>query len=182
MKALFDGRLLVCGFFSTVNGVWRNGVARLKANGALDEGFDAGHELSGFVRGLALLPDGRILVRGFFSCLMDSIIQNLARLASTGGLDTTFWPQFETFGFVNQMAVQPDGGLLLGGSFDNIDGITRYGFTRLHPDGRLDESFQLRFGEAGDASHLQDTDTLSLDSDGSILVAGRFTDGGWMTI
>jgi uncharacterized delta-60 repeat protein len=43
-----DGRILIGGRFSTVNGVGRNNIARLNANGTLDGSFNPGTGISGF--------------------------------------------------------------------------------------------------------------------------------------
>ena len=37
-----DGKILIAGVFSTVQGVPRHGLARLKADGGLDQSFDPG--------------------------------------------------------------------------------------------------------------------------------------------
>jgi hypothetical protein len=37
-----DGKILVCGYFLQVNGYSRNSVARLNADGSVDESFSPG--------------------------------------------------------------------------------------------------------------------------------------------
>ena len=37
-----DGKIIICGDFFVYNGVSRNRIARLNANGSLDVGFDPG--------------------------------------------------------------------------------------------------------------------------------------------
>src|SRR5580765_1994771 len=43
--------------------------------------------------------------------------------------------------FVRAVALQPDGGVLIGGLFTNVNRLTRPYFARLNVDGTLDESF-----------------------------------------
>ncbi len=63
-----DGKVLISGEFRGVNGVVRNGIGRLNADGSLDTSF--GNGLSGTsnpVGCIALQHDGRVLLGGFFT-------------------------------------------------------------------------------------------------------------------
>ena len=44
-----DGKIIIGGYFTQVDGVSRNGIARLNADGSVDSGFDPGTGLEGFV-------------------------------------------------------------------------------------------------------------------------------------
>ncbi|MDB6136140.1 MAG: hypothetical protein JWM59_4383 [Verrucomicrobiales bacterium] len=59
-----DGRVLIAGDFSQVNGVSRLNLARLNAAGTLDHTFDAGFAFG--AQSVAPQPDGRVLVGGNF--------------------------------------------------------------------------------------------------------------------
>lgn len=61
-----DGKILIGGGFDTVNGETCHGVARLNADGSLDKSFKTGEGASGFVSGLAVQPDGKVLAAGAF--------------------------------------------------------------------------------------------------------------------
>ena len=50
--------------FARVSGMTRWGVARLNADGTLDDTFDAGLVSYPYTQALALLPDGRLLASG----------------------------------------------------------------------------------------------------------------------
>src|SRR5678816_2689674 len=60
-----DGRILIGGYFLEVQGVFLNGIARLKKDGSIDSSFvpELGVES---VRAIAMQKDGRILIVGFF--------------------------------------------------------------------------------------------------------------------
>lgn len=61
-----DGKVIVGGGFSSVDGKPRRGVARLNVDGSLDESFKVGEGASGFVWKVAVQSDGKILVAGDF--------------------------------------------------------------------------------------------------------------------
>jgi hypothetical protein len=67
--------------FTTINGVNRNHIARLNANGTLDSTFAI--NVSDWVYATALQPDGKIVVGGMFSAVEGVERANIARL-STG--------------------------------------------------------------------------------------------------
>jgi len=54
-------------------------------------------------------------------------------------------PQFRLNGVIFAVAVQPDGKVLLGGSFDDFDGTDGNGLIRLNSNGTKDQSFDIGF-------------------------------------
>src|SRR5205085_10989263 len=91
-----DGKVLIGGAFSGIDGATRNNLARLTSNGSLDTTFDPGAGPSGGngfpVRTMALQPDGKILIGGFFYDYAGTARPAIARLNSNGSLDTSFVP------------------------------------------------------------------------------------------
>ena len=73
-------KVLVGGSFSTVNGVSRNGIARLNSNGSLDSSFDTGTGADGLVRAIALQPDDNVLIGGDFLTVNGVVRPYVARL------------------------------------------------------------------------------------------------------
>ncbi|MEW6158076.1 MAG: immunoglobulin domain-containing protein, partial [Verrucomicrobiota bacterium] len=65
-------------------------------------------------------------------------------------------------------AVQPDGKVLVGGSFSSFNRLTRNNLTRLQPDGTNDLSFNIGLGFDGSVF------CIAPQSDGKILVGGDF--------
>jgi uncharacterized delta-60 repeat protein len=61
-----DGKVIIGGNFTTVNGTNRNRIARLNANGSLDSSFNPGTGADGIVRSIALQSDGNVLLGGDF--------------------------------------------------------------------------------------------------------------------
>jgi uncharacterized delta-60 repeat protein len=94
-----------------------------------------------------------------------STTSSVARLAVNGAtLDADFNPGAN--GWVNSLAVQADGKILVGGQFSTLGGQPRDRIGRLNPDGTLDEEFNpgANWGVF----------SLVVQSDEKILVGGEF--------
>jgi uncharacterized delta-60 repeat protein len=119
-----DGKIIVGGGFTTVNGVLRSRICRLQADGSLDLGFNP--NANGVVRTLALQADGKLILGGDFTTVGGESRNRVARLNSDGSLDTNFNPGATGTSFpgVYSLCVQPDGKILVGGSFTNLGALT----------------------------------------------------------
>jgi uncharacterized delta-60 repeat protein len=168
-----DGRVVIGGDFITVNGVNRFRIARLNANGSLDTSFGAGQTgADDFVNVMAIQPDGRILIGGNFTTVNNVGRRFVARLNANGSLDTTFGANLP---FLNNrvfsMALQSDGKILIGGTFNTVNNVAPGGIIRLNSDGTLDTTF-----DAGlNLGTFSGTFAIAVQSDGRILIGGEFT-------
>jgi uncharacterized delta-60 repeat protein len=176
-----DGRVLIGGHFRFVENEERPNLARLHADGRLDEDFSP--RIDGFVECMVLQPDGKLLVAGSFSAVNGVARNSIARLHSDGSLDQSFQAEvqrvraFDTIhGWVRTMVLQLDGSVLVGGGFDLVNGLWRESIARLHPDGSLDWGFspllQRIHPELG--VHVLN---IALQSDAKVLVTGSFDAG-----
>jgi uncharacterized delta-60 repeat protein len=143
-----DGKIVVGGGFTAVNGVSRASVARLNSDGTLDTSFNAGSAANSLVRVIRLQPDGKMMVGGTFSTFNGATHNALLRLNSDGSVDGSFdvgtgvtIDNDATVGQVLGMAIQADGKVLIGGSFNRVNGNFRPGLTRLNSNGTLDATF-----------------------------------------
>lgn len=135
-----DGKILIRGTFSTVNGVARSGLARLNSNGTLDTSHDVGAIVAGPVRSMALQTDSKLLVAGLFSATGNGTTrQNLARFNADGTLDATLGDA-DVDGTIIDVALQPNGKILIGGEFTSVGAMPRFRLARLNADGTLDTS------------------------------------------
>jgi uncharacterized delta-60 repeat protein len=161
-----DGRMVVGGSFTQLDGQPRNRIGRLNADGSLDAQFDPGPtNQSAEVNCLAAQADGEVVVGGSFTTLGGQPCTNLGRLNLDGTLDNQFTPAVS--GSVSSLAVQPDGKVLVGGSLTWPDGGLPLSLSlcRLNPDGTLDGGFNASLGGS--------VNCLVVQADGKVLVGGH---------
>jgi uncharacterized delta-60 repeat protein len=121
---------------------------------------------------LAIQPDGKVLVAGWFTALGGQPCTGLARVNADGTLDASFNPNVAG-GSVYAIAILEDGKILLGGDFTTIGGQTRNSLVRLNADGILDGQFRL--DAAGGSLGEPGVFCFGIQSDGKILAGGSFT-------
>ena len=160
-----SGRIIVAGGFSKVQGVNRNGLARLMSDGTLDATFDPNPDHP--VQAIAVRPDGRILLGGTFTVIDGQLRSYLAQLDANGDLDPTFDPNLNFY--VYALALQSDGRLVVGGQFITIDNQPVYIAGRLLVDGLVDTNFG-PFPQALNSS----AQAVALQADGKVLIGGGF--------
>lgn len=163
-----DGKILLGGLFTTIQGVARKGVARLNADGSLDTAFDPGLGADDAVYSVAAQPDGKILIGGAFANVGGTARNRVARLNANGSHDTTFNPGSGANDRIAAVVLQPDGKILLGGFFSTINGTGRNRLARLLGTGALDTTFD---PGSGANDHIY---TLALQADGKVFAGGLF--------
>ncbi len=134
-----DGKIIVGGFFRTVNGLRQKSLARLNADYTLDATFSA--EINGTVLAIAIQNNGKIVIGGSFTTVGGANRNRIARLNADGSLDTSFDPGAGADALVYDVAVQPDGKIVLGGNFYQVNSKSSYAVARLDTDGSADSSF-----------------------------------------
>jgi uncharacterized delta-60 repeat protein len=136
VRVLTSGKLLLIGSGPIVlNGLTRQSIMRLNADGTADASFNAGNA-STSVRASAVQADGKILLGGSFTSYDGVAARSLVRLLPDGAVDASFGGGNLLDDAVEEITLQPDGKILVGGSFDAPAGIAR-----LLPTGALDNTF-----------------------------------------
>jgi uncharacterized delta-60 repeat protein len=170
-----DGKLVIVGMKREIGAnYYMVELIRLDRNGLPDSTFgNAGSVLSDFssgsdvARDVAILPDGHILIT---ASIAGSPAYILALYAQDGHLETSFGTNgVIPVDFGSDIAIQPDGKILLSGGQSNQIGLARY-----NPDGSLDGSFGNN-GVVLTAMSTPPNDTatdLAVESDGKIALAG----------
>jgi uncharacterized delta-60 repeat protein len=162
-----DGRILLGGDLYTFNG--RSGsVVQLLADGRVDTSFTNSCSNFSVVNSIALQPDGKVIVGGDFMTVNGEDSRRLARLELDGSLDTTFHVGTGANGQVFDLALQPDGKVLVAGGFTSYDGHAINKIARLNDDGSLDTTF------ASGAPMSGAIWSVELQLDGKPLVGGNF--------
>lgn len=168
-----DGKVLIGGDFTTVNGTTRNRLARLSAAGALESAYNP--NVNGPVHALLSVPDGT-LVGGAFGTIGTSNVFNIALLSATGVPNMDFTDitvigehdfGVRSSGTVSALALEPDGSILVGGDFIEANGLPCLNLVRLFSTGMVRDSGNV----AGPVR------SIIPQADESVLVAGVFAKG-----
>ena len=179
---LANNKLLVAGGFDFSNGVLASKIRRLNSDGTNDASFNPGGiGPNGFVSAMLALSDGKVIIVGGFTSYNDVPAMMIARLTANGTLD----PTFSSAGIgparqLTSLAMQTDGKILVGSRASDLAGqLSTGGVVRLNADGSRDASFNVGVGAKGlnDSQTFGDVlvRTLLVQTDGKILVGGRFT-------
>jgi len=189
-----DGSIVLVGTIDRFN-EWDTqdmALVRLLPDGSLDPTFgddgeariDLGDAESG--HGLALQPDGKILVAGdtLVPYDRDAIV---VRTTSTGALDSSFGaggvvhiPYGADFDQFNDLLLQADGTIIatgFSGAYGNRDFIV----ARVLPDGSLDPTFDVDGKVSHDLGGDDSAWALDVQADGKILLAGQ-KDEDWAVL
>ncbi|MCH9647562.1 MAG: delta-60 repeat domain-containing protein [Deltaproteobacteria bacterium] len=135
-----DGKFLVVGNFFYIkpnSNTELGSLVRLHSDGSWElPGPQLPDGIASRIFAIAVEPQpgdepDKILIAGDFQTYGDVPRNRLARLHSDGSLDTSFDPGEGPNGPVKTLAVQPDGSLLIGGSFTEYAGRRRHGVARV---------------------------------------------------
>lgn len=151
-------------------------AAAAQTDGTVDRDFATaiGSGFNGWVTAIGETPEGKLLVGGDFTSFNGVTTGHLVRLNSDGSLDTAFQSSLGSGvnGGVKSLVIQPDGAVVIGGTFTAVGSVPAPTLARLNADGSLDSGFQAHMGTGLTSSQSL---TLSLQSDGKILLGGNFT-------
>jgi uncharacterized delta-60 repeat protein len=189
-----DGKIIVAGDsrLSAHEGSADFSMIRYNPDGSFDSTFGtAGKVVTVFegnrhssARGMAILPNGQILLGGEYVTSWQHADFALARYHSDGSLDTSFGSngrvitdfsgRHDYIGETHSLAVQPNGKIILAGSIWQAGDNHDFAIARYTPNGALDPSFGnggkaiTDFGSFGDV-----ITAVTLQADGRIIVAGK---------
>jgi hypothetical protein len=147
VQALFydnlNNKIYVGGNFTSYNGVTRNRIARLNADGSLDTAFAPTLGFDNFVQ--ALFFDGVnsvLYAGGAFTTFNGTTRNRIAAINTDGSLNTAFNP---SGGFDNTVSAITfdalNNKLYVGGFFTTFNAVSRNRIVRINNDGSLDTNF-----------------------------------------
>lgn len=170
LKIQPNGKIFLGGSFISLQPVGsasrvpRKYLARINANGTLDESFDvrAGGATGAQVNAFAVQRDARIIATGSFADLGGAKSSNIARFNPEGPPDPTFSGALTTDGTVNAVTIRPNGALVR----SQVNGFTW-----------LDQSGTQRsaFNPGATSPITGDIYAFAREADGSVIVGGSFT-------
>ena len=176
-----DGKVIIGGNFTTLqpdtskDAFTRRYIARLNADGTVDEGFDPSANLT--VNSIVVLSDGKIVIGGDFYTLQPNGARRaesyfyIARLNADGTADETFTPRPNAA--VSRVRLQSDGKFIISGSFTSLfpgkgdTAVERRYVARLNADGTVDTAF-----DTGPNAPVFNVEQYP---DGRYLIHGSFT-------
>jgi uncharacterized delta-60 repeat protein len=141
-----DGKIVIGGDFTSINGNARQRIARLNPNGTLDFDFRAGTTADGTVNSVAVQSDGKILLGGAFTQVRGFPRPGLARVEADGEFDASFATGSGFDAAVKSIALQPDGKIVAVGDFQNFNNIAANKIARVNANGSPDASFNAGAG------------------------------------
>ncbi len=157
-----NNELLVVGDFTGY-------VKRINSDGTLDAFVLSGSGLDATVTAIAVQSDDKIIVGGQFETFNTVTDRDkIARINTDGSLDTGFDPGTGfnpgSFAPINDIEIQGDGKVLVGGQFTSYNGVSNNYLIRLNTDGTEDNAFT-----TATSGYVED---ILIQSDDRILIAG----------
>src|SRR5215204_2080159 len=174
-----DGKVIVYGSKTVIDGVPTASIARLNTDGSRDPSFSYCDCALSSVTSARLLPDGKISVAG-----RDGTTAKIIRLNSDGSVDPTFLVSIPAGGFFHSTlyveAVQPDGKILVM-EWSSVNTNQTYSVSRYNTEGTRDSSFTGFTIVSG--TNFGASVRILLLPDGRFYVAENVTNGsGWSGI
>ncbi len=131
------------------------------------------------VEEIAIQPDGKIIAVGAFYTYAGDSSKGVVRINPDGTRDASFsvgsgflasYPEISGYsGRGTAVAVQPDGKILVGGTFSTYNDTLARGIVRLNPDGSIDQAFNMGNGFSGNVYDIR------VQPDGGIICGGNFS-------
>ena len=168
---------LIAGSFSFISGGTHGPLVRFSPAGVLDTTFEANLGTSvkrsdgsaGIVQDMEVLPNGQILISGYFYEVDGHVSSALARLDADGSVDTNFVSGVEDTSSGNNIIVRPDGKILIIGG-TRVGGVSS-GIRLINENGGVDSSFSTTILEVSGAG-------AALLPENKLLVTRPYVGGG----
>jgi len=173
-----DGKIWVGGHFTAFGSTQVDKLLRLNSNGTLDTGWEYGEYFNSWIYTIAIQPDAKILVGGNFTDYDGTTANKILRLTEDGNIDSG-WDSGT--GFTNNVinnvfniALQDDGKIFVGGSFDTYSGVTAGGIIKLDSSGSIAQNIPVGYS-FGEKFNIIDGN----QSEGYILTTDAYGNAKW---
>jgi uncharacterized delta-60 repeat protein len=167
LKVQPDGKIIAIGSFTTYSGSSVNAITRINTDGTRDTTFNIGNGFQTLTGGnyLALQPDGKIIAVGGFTLYSGSTSNRIVLINTDGTRDTTFNVGTGLNNSGDSVLLQPDGKIIVVGSFTTYSGSSTSRIVRINTDGTRDTTFNVGTGLSSTGY------ALAYQSDGKIVFA-----------
>ena len=169
---LSNNRILICGSFSSYDGVPKGCIVSLNSDGSIDNTFTIGTGFNNIAYTALKQNDNKIIVGGAFISYSGVSKNRIVRLNTDGSIDDTFNIGTGFNSSVTSLKFQSDGKIIVGGNFTTYSGVSKNRIVRLNTDGSIDDTFNIGTGFNNVISYASLIDT---QTDGKIIVGGAFT-------
>ena len=154
-------------------------IARLNQNGSLDTSYHAGTTAA--ISSVCLQSNGKVLAAGNFGTADGSSRFYVVRFNTDGTLDNTFTTpgnvNTNTTTSMDVVVLQPNGQIIIAGSFSKRNGISQNCIARLNTDGSVDTSFYPTGAPSGGIVY-----GISILPSGKFIVIGSFSSWNGITV
>lgn len=179
-------KIYLGGSFTSAGGVLnQDNIARLNGNGSFDYTYDANKGMNAPVWSLGVQSNGYAIYGGEFTAANNLNYNRLVRLDDTGALDPSFQPGTGPDSTVFSVDLQNNGTFYMGGSFLNVNGTRRAGFSRMNSDGTVDTSFMdTAYSQFAGLARERFNDPIgvvfnsAVHPDGGVVIGGSFDQVG----
>lgn len=174
-----SGRIIIGGNFTQFGDFERLGLARILPDGSPDPSWNPSPQLGVGQPGVSAL---NAIPEGFYVGPSNSVVAallfkstngrpnfHIATINEDGSVHGSF--AAPSFGQRSFIRVQPDGRLLVAGSFTNWNGQTVTGLIRLETDGSVDPGFNVQLTRINGVPRVEGMD---LDRFGRLVISGYF--------
>ncbi len=167
---LDDDTIIIVGSFTTFDGQNVGRIVKLDKHGSVDQSFSVGVGSNGDINSIEYNANRqRLVVTGNFTSFNNQDARGIAVL----NLDGTFDDQFNLGtlggGRITFADILDDGKVVLSGTFNKYNEITRDGFLLLDPTGEVQQNFNVAGGFQGQIYDVIET-TSSLGNKALILI------------
>lgn len=173
---LSDGKKVVLGDFTTVDGNSKNGIVRLNDDGSIDNSFITGNGFNGTVYS-GLLDGTKLVVVGAFYEYDGQINRQIVRLNYDGSIDDTFNSESgfnRLSGLTYSTTVRKyTNKYFIIGDFDTYNNVSAHGLIQLNEDGGINYEFNYGTGLVFSANTFN---TGIILSNGVHVVFGEFSE------
>ena len=191
VKIQTDGKIIVGGSFSSYNGINKKNLIRLLTDGTIDNNFNTGTGPSSTVTSVNIQSDGKMIILGSFSSYNNISKLQIARLNSTGVLDTSFtiepiflntdlsiqgylYDPTKSYSYsqlFNSISFLTNGKMILGGAFQTTT-FSGANIKRINANGTFDATFNTTYVTGANGP----VNAIAIQNDGKIIIGGGFSE------